>query len=74
MFYTNYIMLRIKLFMLSPIFPALLTIFICISFWSINSIILCDDHTVENLKNALLTDTVKFHVTMKDYKDYDDVR
>lgn len=74
MYYTNYILLRLKLFMLSPIFPSLLTMLACITFLSINSVMLCDDQTLESIKNTLLYDTIKYHSTMIDYKSYDEAR
>ncbi len=35
---------------------------------------MCDDQTLESLKNTLLYDTIKYHTTMKDYRSYDDAR
>ena len=35
---------------------------------------LCDDQTLEGLKNTLLCDTIKYHTTMQSYKCYDDAR
>ncbi len=60
--------------MLSPIFPFLLTFFACITCWSINSTMLCEDLTLDDLNNNLSNDIVKYDNTMKDYKYYDDAR
>ena len=39
-----------------------------------NSIILCEGETLNDLKNILLNDTIKFNSIMVDYKYYDDFR
>jgi hypothetical protein len=74
MYYTNYIILRIKLFILSPIFPNILIIFVCIICWSLDSVILCDGETIDNLKNILSKDIHDYYKIMEDYEYYDDLR
>jgi hypothetical protein len=60
--------------MLSPIFPLFLIIFAGILSLSINSVILCDGQTLEDLNRILLEDTTKFDKAMEEYKYYDDAR
>lgn len=74
MHYSHYILLRLKLFMFSPKFYFIIAILISIACRSIDSIILCDHQTLEDLNKVLLEDTTKFNKTMEEYKYYDDAR
>ena len=74
MFIANYVLLRIRLFIFSPIFFSILTMVVCIICWSLDSVMLCDGETLEDLKNALSIDIEQYNKIMQDYKYYDDLR
>ena len=74
MFICNYVLIRLQLFLISPIFPFLLGIILFIILKSFEPSILCEGKTIDDLNNTLFDDIIKYNSTMNDYNYYDDLR
>lgn len=69
MYYSNYILLRLQLFILSSFFLFLFFLIFTLSFKSLDFIILCDGETIEGLKESIISDIVKYEELTKEFED-----
>jgi hypothetical protein len=72
MFIYNYILVRSQLFVLSPIFPFLLSLVLFISLRSFDSPFLCEGETIEELKNNLNEEIINYNNAYNKYKFWAD--
>jgi hypothetical protein len=65
----NYILVRLQLFILSPIFPFLLSLILFLILRSFDSTILCDAKSLDELKESLCKETFEYKETIKEYEN-----